>query len=889
MSNPDASREAAHRRYAKAAQTAAKAGSSTQGGLLDAYKNLLQNAEWQPDENWAQGFQDGAPASISESTRQLVPEETWQPASQPQQQQQPTQIQPAAPSWNLVTPVAETASDERPKGQDRARAARDGYSLSVAPARTKSESEPLDVTLLPEQKPVASAGDSSVPFERILRDGNILQERINPLRPAVIKGKDLQQQPQDEWRYQGSQQQLEDYQKAFADWQEDWNQRTAVDENSPLATIGLGDLQKRINEEVQRRFTDANTGELRSDNPLGWNFLGFTSQQQTPQAARNIYDWHFRNEDAATRSSGAPAWQLDEPTQSSDGPVIPAWLSSGRTQSGLALRDDDLMTLLRQPQSRKFVDDWYNAPIVDPNSIDDGSSPESREALMMTGQQYLKYREQFGLPGRDIKDIDPNELYNKQREQEQYGFIPYITSQESLDRFHDAAAPMMVSDLFNDLANLRRDNTDFTLNYNGMQISGKDFSKNVRLWNQRNAGKQGTLVYSEDEAGDGAIPQALVAYDENGQEFVAPNAPIEEVHHKDGRIQLRFNDNPNDDWWFKGDQDYNDNMGHRPAADGEWVGMWETGIEPLKLDSGQVLRADQASDLWEHQDQYADYGPLDWNKPYVEDPFKEGGWAPWIVDLALSSAPYFYLPASGAKAAGDAMNNVQGFRNGTQDYINDTYSLLSENPTREQQVTSTLGSIAMPVTERLWGPLGEKALGGSPARRIASVFLPDRVLERPISRLAIGGFDEGFEEIPGNVVEEFQANGISDWYANNMYQAPDGSLTPSPTSIGEDGKAVENPIAYDSQGRQIKAPTGFFERLSNMGADAPLAFTGGAILGGGLGLLNMPSYRREYRNAMQERNDLGYNGSPVVDMDALARTSGLDEFQRRYYNAPSSR
>lgn len=447
---------------------------------------------------------------------------------------------------------------------------------------------------------------------------------------------------------------------------------------------------------------------------------------------------------------------------------------------------------------------------------------------------------------------------------------------------------MKVSDAFNDLANLRRNLTDFTLDYDGGQVSGKDFAKNFESWNRTNAGKSKRVFYTQEEAGADAVPQALVAVDEDGNEYVAPNAPIEENRYDDGRIQVRFNDNPNDDWWFDNQQDYDDNLVYRQAGDGEWVAAWQNYIPPVVLDNGQEVPADVAVELIGNMDEYADYGPADIARPSVEDPIKEGGWLPWMIDMALSSSPYFFLPASGAKAAGDAMNNAQGFQAGSFDHINNTYSMLSDKPTREQQITSTIGSAVMPATERIWGPLSGVALGGSPARRVLGSVVPDRILNRPSAKWVTGAIDEGLEEIPGNVVEDFQRNGLG-MFEDSMYRDQAGNLTESPTSVDEDGNVVENRVAFDSQGREITVPTSYLGHVQNFAEEIPLSVLGGAVLGSTLGVPNYLKNRKAYKAEQASIRDLGYSGTQPIDLEAIARTNGMDEFRRRYYNAPSSR
>ena len=614
--------------------------------------------------------------------------------------------------------------------------------------------------------------------------------------------------------------------------------------------------------EFERRFLD-NSGQMR--NPLEWNILGFTSQTKTPDSARDVYDYYFNQEDEqGIRNEDAISTKLTNT-------IAPYYVP------------EELAQYLPDPSNRSF---GGNEKVVPENIIDDGADPASREALYMTGEQYYKYRSEFGLPGRDLDQINasPDVLYNKQEEQEKYGFIPYITSDESLDKFHDNAVAPMISNLFNDLADLRRNNFDYTLNYDGQRYSGKDFDKNIRLWDARNKDKEVPVVYDESETNEYSIPQTVVAIDEDGNEIVAPNRPVEyEPYGDNGGVRIKFNDNPDDDWIFFTKDDYENNFQLRASKDNEPVLAW-VNQEPVVLDSGQAIRADKAIDILENYNNYVDYGFLDLGRPSVENPLEEGGWAPWFIDMVLSSSPYFFRPTSTAKAIGDTLNNWQGLSAGHN--INGEYSLLSENPTEEERNTAALASAIMPLTERLWGPLGNAIFKTGPTKKLLRdvVHIPENILVHPATATAMGASDEGVEEIFGNIVEELHQNGLN-WYENPVYKKnEDGS-----TILDEYGRPVED---RDKQSRAIKEDTDPLGRLWNFIKDAPLAYLGGATLGGVLGLGRLPEYKGywdDYKKANAPRDaeekEFGFAASRPVDIDALLKTSGLSDDERRYYNS----
>lgn len=808
MANPDASREAAHLRYEEAKKVADNSDVSLDEAL--AQKNW--NLDWQPGDPTYQEIHDNWDYFVQQ---------------QQQAQQQQPQAQEQVRSEYGTTPLERTAiqpSESTVQQMDR---------------RVGEDRPDDDVARAIVSNVVRNIDDSGYGGSE---GGKIEEERSedNRLNPKIDRDKSQNQQNYDidpsklaQALQEDQQNRLEHGRDITRDALVSMYSSVGADINDPVFQQVLSDVDNITTlpyqaQEVQRRFFDNESGDLR--NPLDWNILGFTSQQKTQKAAKDIYDYYFNQEDSNILGPNTPK----------------PWTAS----EGMARY-----------------------------SLDDGVSPQSRQALYMTGEQYRKYREQFGLPGRDVNQINDNEIYNKQDEMEQYGFIPYITNDWKLDEFHDMAAGSAISNVFNGLADARRNLTDYTLDYDGQQYSGKDFDKNIRLWDQRTSNNKPKLVYDQADADEYAIPQALYAYDaDNDKTYVAPNKPISRDVQGDGSIRWRFNDNPNDDWVFENEQDEAESTSYQPAKNDEYVAAW-LNQEPLVLDSGQTIRADKAADLWRNYDNYADYGPFDIARPSVENPVTEGGWAPWFVDMALSSAPYFNPLTAATKAAGDAANNFYGYQPGYRDQYSRTYSLLSDNPTEDQRLTATTGSLAMPMTERMWGPLGEAMFKTGPTKFLLNNVgrIPETVLDKTIPRWLTGASDEGFEEILGNIVEDYQQNGLG-WYANDRIKRDENG---EPVLDNEGNQQAE----IDSQGRAVKEDTPLLERIRNYIASWPLAYLGGATLGGVLGAAAIPDYYNEYKESQDERNEFGNNAKSVpVDVEALLATEGLSDADRRYYN-----
>lgn len=615
--------------------------------------------------------------------------------------------------------------------------------------------------------------------------------------------------------------------------------------------------------DAMRRVADEN-GNIKT-NPFEWNLLGVNSQTKTPEAARGIYENLFKNDTTDGNSNPMSSWRKTEvnPITSHDAQsniIRQAYIDAGMNP------DDNSMYQLNVDQ----INNTRENTMVDPNLIDDGQSVASRESAFMTGEQYLKYLG-AGIPGRDANQINPDKIYSKQDEMENYGFVPYITSDESLDRFHEVTAPHSAANYFNDLADFRRDITDHKLNVDGEEFSGKDFDKNFSLWNQKLKSNPNGHKLIDRDPGEFDIPQTPVMYDTQGNRYVAPNEPIDYQQREDGSIIVKFNNNPDDDWVFDDQEDYNKSLRYEPAKDGEFVIGWETGWDPLVLDSGQKIRADKALDINKNYSQYVDYGPGNISKPNPEGVLENpSDVLPWFVDMALSSAPYFDTRTAATKGVADTFASAQGMKPGRQG-SDGTYNLVSENPNFNEVASSTIGSAILPVTEHLWGPLGEHMFNG-PTRAVLSHIpgIKNLNLESIPGRWFTGTSDEGVEEIAGNIVEELINSGQSGWYANDvMKQNPEGKWV----------------VDYDEQGRAKKEDTNFIDRLRNFVFDAPEAYVGGAALGGILGSARIPEYMQENAKKKKEIEEVGYNRKNTnIDYDKLSETSALSEMERRRYD-----
>ncbi len=601
---------------------------------------------------------------------------------------------------------------------------------------------------------------------------------------------------------------------------------------------GLGVLPTML-VDAENRLYDGD-GEMR--NPAYWNLFGLTSQNVTPAPVLEAYRYNFAKED------------------------------EGRAPD--PLRPTDLAGRIKE-----FIDNP-----VPKDVIDDGSTRSSRDSVLMTQPQYLKYRQQFGMPGRPVEEIEaagPDEIYNKQVEMERYGFIPYIPDDESLKRFHNDASMQSVNNAFKELTDARRNLTDFTIDVDGEKVSGKDFMKNIEGWGRtamaQAADSSAQLVTDPSQVTEDSVPMTLMINFSDGTSEKAKGEP-RPTRSEDGRPMLIF---PDDTYWiFDDEDDYRRSVRPVPATeDDDYVIAWNNAVSPMELDSGQKIRADKAEQLIKKDEngqpvynRYADYGVANMAKPYVENPFTDDGGflkniLPWMTDMTLGSSPLFYSPAAAAQAFGQTASYLEGITPGYDDYLDRTYSKMSEDPTNMERFTRAGAAATTPLTEHLWGKIGNAMFKRGPAgwllEKGAGKLGKEMGDVTPVLRWGADATNEALEEVPGNAVEELAAHGLTDWYADPQ--------------LDERGNTV-----YDPQGNEVRVPTSIGKRLTNYAKDAPLAMFGGGMLGGLLGASNIPSYRREQKAREAEREKYGSN-LIFPEFDQSNEVELTDE-ERRYYD-----
>lgn len=111
--------------------------------------------------------------------------------------------------------------------------------------------------------------------------------------------------------------------------------------------------------------------------------------------------------------------------------------------------------------------------------MDDGTKYDydHMTADTMTGTQYMHYAE-MGMGGRPVEQIDPTKTYSKRREHINYGFTPFVPDQTAYANMIADNVMDVPHRLGTMLGDLRETVTpDYTINYDGGRISGRDFDK----------------------------------------------------------------------------------------------------------------------------------------------------------------------------------------------------------------------------------------------------------------------------------------------------------------------------------------------------------------------------------------------------------------------------
>lgn len=617
----------------------------------------------------------------------------------------------------------------------------------------------------------------------------------------------------------------------------------------------LGNLKEKT--EQQDKRTGFIAAMQRATEPEDGYKIGFSTQNKTPQEAKAVYDYHF-NMDDINGTNEALARDFDERTAG------------------------------------------YQNLVQDRDYIDEGQSAASRQSPYMTGKQYKRYIE-WGMGGRPVNEIVDDAIYSKQDEMDSYGFIPYIVDDKGLDNFHNTASMQAINNVYNDLANSRQALTDYTVTIDGIEHSGKDVDKNFGIWwNNISDLLKDESVYVEQPISEYDVPVTVGYYTDpdTRENFRSLKADLKIVQNEDGSVFVSDSDGIVGTGYYPSREAFDNSLEFKFADDGDFIASYAH-VPPAKLDDGTLVRGDTVLKVYGNLDDYATYDALGFNKPYVDNPF-EDGFVPWLYDMFTQSVPLFFNPTAAPQAAARFATNASGMKAGYDNYLTHTYSKISEDPSPDQAATNAIASLVMPLTERLWGPVGGRAISkafnnifrdsgkiattadGKLARR---EYIRDPRLMPAGARHLWESLGEGAEEIPGNIVENLMSNAPSDFYADPVYVDQNGNVVSEDTPHAIKKTDASGNIVYDENTPPLK-------RLLNYLADIPLSVLGGILMGGGIAAPSAMASSSE--NAANWRQQLGnlipnnyYNEQIEAIADLAKRAEDVDEESERRYIRPN--
>lgn len=502
------------------------------------------------------------------------------------------------------------------------------------------------------------------------------------------------------------------------------------------------------------------------------------------------------------------------------------------------------------------------------HGIDNGLyHKDNQTSVMMTGEQYIRYRE-AGIPGRPIEEIDPNSSYNKIDEFKNYGFVPYVPDSESWTKMRREYTETIPQRFTNQLANVRNDNVDYTIDINGKKISGKDFDSKIEDYDKLTyeiLSNADNYKGSKEEAGPNAIglspTRFAVTLDDGSIKEIASRSytwltePPIYKDEENNPITIMFNDT-GDIIDFDNYEDYINSLseaGFEIADSDESATRWVE-IPDLELSDGTMLSYAEYKNILDGGGD-KDYGFLNFNKPSSEiEPFwdEEKGFnfedtLPAFIDIALSSAPYFNPATAYPMGISGSLTATHGVDPQTMQMDGSAKKLRSDLDDNTY-AGSVMGNLILPFTEKGLGRIG----GG--AGKLFN-FLENKFGKKsaiPIARHAVETFGEGVEEIPGNLVEDYMVNGLQGLYADPL--------------LDENGNEI-----IDQTGHILMDEnTPLDKRWSNFWKDAPNAFIGGSLLGGAFGIPSLPGTIKETKDRAKTNRNAKKSGAGIYRPGEIA-------------------
>ena len=473
-------------------------------------------------------------------------------------------------------------------------------------------------------------------------------------------------------------------------------------------------------------------------------------------------------------------------------------------------------------------------------NFDDGTMrADSVKGKYMLGSVYKQYVA-LGMGGRPIDEIEDNAVYNKLDEMRDYNFVPYITDE---NQFRSWTASQMFDDIstaYNAFSQARDRFTDANYNYNGQRISRQDLYDHVGDYYKdlneyfENAELINSSIVPPDDPSvddsyvpikkvwqvpldDGSVESIESDYDpictyDSNNNIIAYWPDVDRVitYNDEADFEENF---PRYIYMFSSDEGHI--SGYLPLPVLEYEQSDGTSVRLPFLDVENLI--EQISD----GSASVDYG---WGN-IAKDAADRKGWEemvtsfdfsdilPNMIDLSAGSAPLFLPYTAWPMALANAGSATQGLDARSHNFNNNTYSRLAEDMNGEKYVANTVLSGLVPMTERFAGIIGGS--GGFIGKPIQNLL--KKVGAPTAARYGVDVLGEGMEENVASAWEDYQVNGLANWFADPI--------------VDENGE-----VLYDSTGHELRNPeTPITARIGNYIRQLPENFLAGTALGGAFG------------------------------------------------------
>lgn len=785
----DYSREAAHRRYEQAYGMADLAGSIVQSAVNNAYLNLLQNADWTPDEGWADQYQEGPeayrPASYLGSSGGF--DNSYQPAS----------------SYTAVSELAKKIPDPATLGID---VENDDLGLESG-YEGQDDSEQQQQELLPT---VEKTGEMS----QLDRDIKPQNEVSNIFTGSGGSGIDDHY----ELKSQVTRPKISTMDDVFMN-------------GGPL-DLGNWPILKPTERE---KFEAKQRAAYRSENPIQEGALVYKRPDGTelPVTSENVQgvsvpvtteEWQKKYRDYFDSLGG-----IDESYQTASNDI--SNVLSNVSDYNAAVMSGDI-----DAASRALLANGYNlGDALDKLSNENYNNGEERltwdavKSRNISGPAYRKLSE-AGFGGRPAWDIQDDLTYDQLTEMRQYGLIPYIEDEEQARNWDLLQGPDDISKAFSLFEDMRNRSYQPTVDYKGQTINLDELYKQLDRWSSNEnpntlwtirdpiSGDVDTFVdntenidtgYDVDD--EGYLTAITVDFPEAGKHYVLPVSSEEDFDLAEKWIN-ELNNSYKADF---GELSYTQSDGSEinlPNADevidlvtGIDDGSIPTNYGDHNLAKDPVYRKDFAQMI----------ATQDFNDLF-----------PATADILLGSAPLFIKQTAWPMALANAVVAAEGLDPQFYDSSSLARRRLSDDMNADKYFSNIALNGAVPATENIAGVIG----GGHGAfGKVVQKLLEDRGVGGGV-RSGVDILGEGLEEIIAGLWEDAQTNGWRNWYANPIYEKTDeGKVIMEEDPVTGEMKPK---IAYDSTGHEKRDPnTPLPDRLRNAAAPMIENALGGSWLG----------------------------------------------------------